>query len=126
MPTKTLMSAAEFARSGAEIDGYELVRGALQSMPPAKGRHGAVCMKVGFLLTIYTQQLGYGVVVSNDSGLLTERNPDTVRGVDVALFLTPSWQGQEVPDAYFEEPPTLAVEVRSSDQSWRELLAKTS
>jgi hypothetical protein len=29
MPTKTLMTAAEFANTGPETDGYELVRGEL-------------------------------------------------------------------------------------------------
>ena len=125
MSTRTILSAAEFARTGPETDDCELVRGEVVAMPPAKGRHGAVCMKVGFLLMNYLRHLGRGVVICNDSGLLTEKNPDTVRGVDVALFLNPTWPEGEVPDAYIEEPPTLAVEVRSTEQNWRELQTKT-
>lgn len=126
MIAKTLMSAEAFAKTGEETDGCELVRGELVRMPPPKGKHGAACINAGFLLKTYTKVIGHGTVLGNDTGLITERGPDTVRGVDLMVYLNPSWAGKEIPEDYLTEPPNLAVEVRSPDQSWKQLLEKVT
>lgn len=123
MPTKTLMTADEFAKTGPETDGFELVRGELVPMPPPKIRHGEVCLNIGVILKAYVKSLGKGTVFGNDSGVVTERDPDTVRGVDLVMLLNPSWKGPS-PNRYLEEPPDLAVEVRSEGQPWKDLLTK--
>ena len=120
MPTKTLMTAAEFANTGPETDGFELVRGELVPMPPPRGRHGEVCGNVVFLMKTYSKTRGRGCVLGNDVGVITETDPDTVRGADIAFFLNPSWTGP-APNRYFDEPPSLAVEVRSEGQPWKDL-----
>ena len=123
MPTKTLMTAAEFAKTGPETDGFELVRGELVPMPPPRRLHGRTCIKVGTLLELYSKKLGRGGVYGNDTGLITEMGPDTVRGVDVIFIANVPWKAGE-PDAYIDVPPDLAVEVRSEGQAWKSLLAK--
>jgi len=45
MQTKTLMTAEEFANTGSETDGFELVRGELVQVPPTRGRHGTHCLR---------------------------------------------------------------------------------
>lgn len=120
MPTKTSMTAEEFANTGPETDGFELVRGELVQMPPTRGRHGEVCGSVIYLLKAYKKNRGIGCVLGNDVGVITETDPDTVRGADVLFFLNPSWTGP-APNRYFDEPPTLAVEVRSEGQPWKDL-----
>lgn len=95
-------------------------------MPPPKKKHGATCGKAVYLLMSYTKSLGRGTVLCNDTGLLTQTDPDTVRGVDIMVYLNPSWAGQDFPDDYSTEPPDLAVEVRSLDQSWKEVLEKVT
>jgi len=52
-----------------------------------------------------------GVVV--ESGVILERDPDTVSGPDVSFYSIA--RHPEPPDQYFEIPPDLAVEVLSSD-----------
>jgi len=126
MTTKTFMTAVEFWKSGPSTDGFELVRGELIPMPPRGDRHGIVCANGVFLLKSYTKQAGRGAVMSNDSEIVTEKGPDSVRGVDIALFLNPIWLGQPAPEGYTEEPPDLAVEVRSPHQSWSALMAKVA
>ncbi len=123
MATKTLLTAEEFAKTGPETDRDELVQGELVPMPPPADRHGIVCGNTVFLLKGYTKHLGRGTVMCNDSGIITRRNPDTVRGVDVAVFLSPGWQG---PEGYTSDPPDLAVEIRSPSQSWTEVLDKVT
>ena len=126
MATKTLMTAVEFSQSGPSTDGCELVRGELIPMPPPGDRHGIVCAIGVFLLKSYTKSLGRGTVMSNDSGIVTEQGPDSVRGVDIALFLQPIWQDQPAPEGYTDQPPDLAVEVRSPHQSWSDMVAKVA
>lgn len=126
MSLKTSMTAREFARTGPETDGCELVQGELVSMLPPGKNHGIVCLNVAFLLKTYLQAFGKGRVLSNDSGLVTRRDPDTVRGVDVMVYLDPQWEGKETEGDYLVDPPDLAVEVRSPDQNWKGLLEKAT
>jgi Uma2 family endonuclease len=124
MPAKKIMTAAEFANTGPETDGYELVRGELVPVPRMTMRGGKVCGNVVFLLTTYKKKRGSGGLVCNDTGIITETAPDTVRGVDVAYFAKPA-EREGQPDRYINEPPDLAVEVRSEGQAWKQLLAKS-
>jgi Uma2 family endonuclease len=124
MATRVLLTAEEFARTGPETDGCELIRGEVVRMPPPGDRHGEVCINAAFLLKAYTKSIGHGTVIGNDAGILTRRDPDSVRGVDVAVFLKPSWQGEHAPTGYTSEPPDLVVEVRSPQQNWTEELDK--
>jgi Uma2 family endonuclease len=126
MPTKTLMSASEFWQSGPETDRCELVRGELTPMPPPGDKHGIVCVNCGYILKGYTKKIGRGVVMGNDSGIVTGKNPDSVRGVDLALFLDPAWQQGASPEGYTDQAADLIVEVRSPSQSWSSVVAKVA
>ena len=57
----------------------ELVQGRIITMPPPQPRHGQVCVKVIRILDRYVEEHDLGQVLSNDSGVITERDPDTVR-----------------------------------------------
>ena len=68
--------------------------------------------------------MGHGTVIGNDVGIITQHDPDTVRGADIAVFLHPSWQGKPAPEGYIDEPADLIVEVRSPSQNWSMVLKK--
>lgn len=123
MATKTLLTADEFFQTGPETDGFELVKGELVPMPPPGDRHGEVCANAAYLLKDYTRKVGYGKVIGNDAGLITRHDPDSVRGVDVAVFLKPDWKPVE---GYGQTPPDLAIEVRSPAQGWKDVLTKVT
>ena len=124
MQTKALLTAVEFLQTGPETDHCELVRGEVVPMPPPAKGHGAVCANVVYRLTAYTKQIGHGSTMCNDTGIMTQHDPDTVRGADVMLFLHPSWEGQSIPEGYSDEPADLVVEVRSPSQSWTDVVKK--
>jgi Uma2 family endonuclease len=115
---KTLMTADDFYEFAhrPENDGrwLELVRGEVIELPPPTKIHGRVCANASFELETYVRRRGFGYVVSNDSGTLLERDPDTVRGPDVALFEDAA-TFEELHPKYGEVPPILAVEVLSPD-----------
>jgi Uma2 family endonuclease len=112
-----LITAEEFMKMPDPPDGsqQELIRGVIITMPPPMGRHGVCCMKVGFTVYSFVSANKLGHVTSNDAGFISERNPDTVRGPDVAYWN--SARVREVPEGYFEVPPDLAVEVVSPNDT---------
>lgn len=108
------ITAEEFGRMPEPADGSkeELVKGVIVTIPPPKGRHGIVQLKIGRLLGNFVEDRRLGWVVT-ESGTILERDPDTIRGPDVAYY---SIARQPTPPAdYFEIPPDLAVEVLSPD-----------
>ncbi|MFO0851518.1 MAG: Uma2 family endonuclease [Gemmataceae bacterium] len=119
-----LMTVEEFARLPERADGsrLELVRGEVVTMPPAKGKHGVCCGKVSRLLGNHADAGKLGWVTTNDTGVLLERGPDTVRGPDVAFWSIT--RQPTIPEDYFEIPPDLAVEVLSPDDRRAAVRAK--
>jgi Uma2 family endonuclease len=76
-----------------------------------------------WILGSYTRQRRRGYVCSNDTGLVLEREPDTVRGADVALYLE-SRAYEDLKIKYSESLPTLAVEVLSLTDRWKKMLRR--
>jgi Uma2 family endonuclease len=91
---------------------FELVRGEVIELPPPMKLHGVVAANVGWVLGNYTRQRRKGYITSNDSGVILERDPDTVRGPDVALY-EDAQKFADLHPKYGEVPPRLAVEVLS-------------
>src|SRR6478672_6836851 len=81
------LTAAEFARLPEPADGskQELVRGEVVTMPPPGIRHGIVQTNVACLIQPYARAHKLGRVTV-ESGVVTEEDPDTVRGPDVAFW----------------------------------------
>ena len=118
------MTAEEFFLTEEFEDGkYELVRGEIEFMPPPGFRHGEVQMNVGFAIKQFLMSHRIGRVVT-ESGAITERNPDTVRGPDVSFYSAARMPfGVEVV-AYHDLPPDLCIEVKSPSDSKSALRAK--
>ena len=118
------MTAEEFFLTEEFEDGkYELVRGKIEFMPPPGIRHGEVQGLVYFSIKSYLLTHLIGRVVT-ESGAITERDPDSVRGPDVSFYSAARLPfGVEV-IAYHDLPPDLCVEVRSPSDSKSGLRAK--
>lgn len=112
-----LLTAEEFTRLPDPLDGarQELIAGRVVTMPPPKGIHGYVCLNLGAELRTFVRSRSLGWVVSNDAGVILERDPDTVRGPDLAYYSKE--RVPVLPTGYFEVPPDLAVEVLSPDDA---------
>lgn len=115
--TEKLVTAGELRRLPEPPDGsrYELFEGELIEMAPAGGRHGACCAAVSSILHRYAKQRSTGHVVSNDTGVFTEKDPDTVLAPDLAYWSRARLS--EMPEGFVEIPPDLAVEVVSPGDS---------
>jgi Uma2 family endonuclease len=109
-----LITAEEFGRMPEPADGSkeELVKGVIVTMPPPKGRHGYVQLAIGAILRAFVKAGRLGWVVT-EAGTILSRDPDTVRGPDIAFYGIA--RQPTPPGDYFEIPPDLAVEVLSPD-----------
>jgi len=67
-----------------------------------------------------------GVVVSNDAGVVTERNPDTIRGPDVMFVPNEQLPEGNVPEGFADLVPSLVVEILSLGETWILILKKTA
>ncbi len=102
---------------------FELVRGEVIELPPPRKTHGYVCHNVGRLLGNYTFERGEFYVTGNDTGVILQRGPDTVRGPDVAVY-NDARTFAELHPKYGEVAPLLAVEVLSPDDRMGKVMRK--
>ena len=121
-----LMTAAEFARRPDPGYPEELVRGRIVPVPPPTRRHGQICAQTVYLYRRFLEDHDLGQILSNDSGVITEQGPDTVRGADVAFYSYKRIPRGPMPADYDVVPPELIVEVRSPSDRWPKVLAKVA
>ena len=116
-PATKLLTADDLLRLDAEGVRGELIRGELSETMPAGHIHGKIVMNLGAELRNFVKPRKLGTLVASDSGVLLERDPDTVREPDLAFF-----SAEKIPlDAdipgYAEVVPDLVVEVASPGDS---------
>ena len=97
----------------------ELIRGVLTEDMPPGDEHGVLVARIGRLFGNYCEEIDYGDVRVGDSGFVLERNPDTVRGPDVA-WVSPDRLPSPV-IGFAQVAPDLVVEVKSLSNSNREM-----
>lgn len=116
------MTAAELWQQGPETPG-ELVKGRFIAMPPTGHRHGTIEANIGRELGAFVKERGLGTVMSGEVGIITQRDPDTVRGADVA-YISNERLSQAQADGYLDVAPELVVEVVSPNDRWTEINEK--
>src|SRR5437879_527875 len=65
---------------------FELVRGKVMELLPSRKIYGATSANAVRILGNYVARRRQGYILCDDVGLILERDPDTVRGLDVALY----------------------------------------
>ncbi|MGO9466709.1 MAG: Uma2 family endonuclease [Isosphaeraceae bacterium] len=121
-----LLTAEEFAERPDPGNPEELVRGRIVLMPMPKPRHGQICGRAYFLFRVHVDAQDLGHLLSNDSGVITERGPDTVRGADIAFYSFARVPKGPLPDRYLDIAPDLVVEVLSPGDRWPKVLRKVA
>jgi Uma2 family endonuclease len=119
-----LMTAEEFGKRPDPGYPEELVRGRVVAMPVPDRGHGFVCSKADRIFGNFVNEHDLGRVLSNDSGVITERGPDTVRGADACYYSYERLPKGPLEKGYGPEVPELVVEVRSSTDRWRDIHEK--
>lgn len=118
-----LLTAEEFAQRYAD-QRAELVKGRVVELPMPHLKHGKVCYRVTMALGAFVEAHDLGHVMTNDSWVVVERGPDTVRGSDVCFIGYAKLPKGKVPDGLLDVIPDLVFEVRSPSDRWTDMIAK--
>lgn len=106
-----------------DIGRCELVRGKIIRLPYHGHWHGYYEAAVGFSLSKFVRGQNLGVVLGGEAGVYTQRNPDTVRGMDVA-FISNERMNLVQEDGFLDVAPELIVEVMSPNDRWIDIHEK--
>jgi Uma2 family endonuclease len=122
---KKPITAEEFLEMPDPTDGtvLELVRGEIVAMPGPGLEHGEVQGNVWGVIKDFLRANPLGRVFV-ESGVVTERGPDTVRGPDVSYYSKERLALDKRVTGYHDQPPDLCVEVVSPSNTVHELKAK--
>lgn len=119
-----LLTAAQFEQL-AEEDSYriELVRGRLVRSPRPTSMHGRITVRLSRWLDEHAEA-GHGVVLA-DVGVLLFRDPDTVRGPDIAYYSSARIPATSYAVSFWG-PPDVAVEIMSPSNRASEMQQKVT
>jgi Uma2 family endonuclease len=118
------LTAEQFAALPAVDRSQELIAGRVVDMPSPLTPHGQVIFNLAFLLKTYLKTNDIGRAWGAESGLITSRGPDSVRGMDAAFCSYARWPKGESQKGYSQFVPELVIEVLSPDDRWPRVLRK--
>ena len=119
-----LITAEEFIKMPSPPDGskQELVRGEIITMPRGF-RHGVCQLRAARVLDNYAGSTKRGRVTV-ETGVVIERDPDTVRGPDVSFWSFERLPLDQEPEGYPDVAPDVCVEILSPDKRLKRILEK--
>ena len=119
-----LLTAEDLLRLDSQGVKGELIKGVLHERMPAGGRHGEIAIALAAEIRSFIRPRRLGRVGGSDTGVLLERDPDTVREPD-AYFISADRMPLDISVAgYYEVVPDFVVEIRSPSDSLREFNEK--
>ena len=117
-----LLTAADLLRLHRKGVKGELVRGVLHELMSTSGEHSEVAAALAGAIWAHVRPRRLGRVSSSDGGVLLERDPDTVREMDVGYFSAETLPLDErVRHSYYEVIPDLVAEIVSPSDRPREV-----
>ncbi|MCE9524471.1 MAG: Uma2 family endonuclease [Planctomycetales bacterium] len=119
-----LLTAEQFAALPSSRRPQELIAGKVVDMPSPGTPHGQVIFNIAFLLKTYLKTNDIGRAWGAESGLITIRQPDSVRGMDAAFCSYNRWPKQESKKGLMSVAPELVIEVISPEDRWPRVLKK--
>jgi Uma2 family endonuclease len=120
---KSLVTGEELARI-PDLGRCELVRGQIIHAAPTFREHGSVEGKFFRVIDSFVEPRKLGKVLVGEVGIYTGRDPDTIRGADVAFLSSERYARCRRKRGFLTVAPDLVVEVRSESESWAKLEEK--
>ena len=120
-----LLTAEEYFELPDDGQRTELVAGEVIIMNMPGYRHGRICNRIGRLIGNFAEEHHLGTTLNNDSGIITRRGPDTVRGADVSFYSYARVPEGEDPVGYAGASPEIVFEVVSPSNTRRQITVKT-
>jgi Uma2 family endonuclease len=124
--SNTFLTAEAYAAMPDTSGPTELVRGKIVDVPHTTARCGGICTEIIHALGRYFEIHDLGHLVSNHSAVVTQRNPDTVRGAHVAFYSYQRVPKGPLPWEYLPVAPDLVFEVPLPSDRWSEVQVKVA
>lgn len=121
---QSLLTAEDLLRLDSQGVKGELIKGVLYERMPSGGRHGEIAGALITEIRTFVRPRRLGRVGGSDTGVLLERDPDTVREPDVYFISAERLPLDVSVSGYYEVVPDLVVEIRSPSDSLTEFNAK--
>jgi Uma2 family endonuclease len=121
----TTMTADDLIERRIPDKHVELVRGVLMVRELPGYTHGRITSALGFELGAHIEQTGANLVLLAETGFKLARDPDTVRGPDLAVLRRERLPVPE-PRGFMELSPDLVIEVLSPGDRAGEILGKVA
>ena len=126
---RRLWTAADLAALPDELPSgtvdYELWEGELRRTAPPSDEHAGVGAPLITALTTLGQWRGHGLA-RDDVGVMLGSDPDTVVGPDAAFLTSDQLPVQRSPEGYLVTMPALMAEIRSKNNTWKDIERKTA
>jgi Uma2 family endonuclease len=106
-----------------EIGPAELIKGEIIEQMPTGHLHGYLEFLIANLLFNFVRKHNLGRVIGGESGVYTSRNPDTVRGMDVA-YISHGRFARASHTGFLDVAPELIVEIMSPNDRWIDIQEK--
>jgi Uma2 family endonuclease len=120
---ETLITGDELLAMG-DIGPNELVEGRVILMSPTGFEYGGYEVNFAEPIKAFVKHHKLGKVVVGEVGIYTHRNPDTVRGVDLAFISNERFAKRKRKSGFLDVAPDLIVEIMSPDDRWSEVMQK--
>lgn len=117
-----LITGAELLALG-DIGPCELIDGRIVAMTPPGAEHGEMIFLLGETLGSFVAIHHIGHILIGGTGIYVQRNPDRVRGMDIAFISYQRMPGP-LPKTYLEAAPELVVESVSPNDLWSQVRQK--
>ena len=118
-----LLTAEEYLNLPDDGRRTELVRGKVVEVSQPGLEHGGIGAWVSYLMQTYLLNKGIGRPFV-ESGVLTERDPDTLRGPDIFFYSYDRLPAEQRPRGYAETVPEVVFETRSPNDRQATVLRK--
>lgn len=105
-----------------DVGPCELIDGRIVPMTPTGGEHAVIESRLASELTAFVSPRGLGWVLAGEVGVYTRRDPDSVRGTDIAFV--PREKLHRPGKDFLEVAPELIVEILSPEDRWQHLRRK--
>lgn len=110
---EALLSAEEYACLVPDDRPSELILGRVVERDPPFSVHGYWCAQSAGVLQDYAEKHQLGRLATNYPGVITTRDPDTVRGPDIGYYSFLRVSGDRFPEGFWPTPD-MVLEVGST------------
>jgi Uma2 family endonuclease len=107
-----------------DIGPCELIEGRIVPLSPTGDLHGGYESNFAYYFRDFVRQRKVGHVRVGEVGLYIRRNPDTVRGADLAYISAERYAKRKQQSGFLDVAPELIVEIMSPDDRWVDVSEK--